>query len=247
MGIVVDIAIGAIFAIALIVGVVKGFLKQLSGILRGIVALVGSIVLTALIINLLQPTGIYNSFAAITTSWFGGDLVNIHVHSSTELALVLAEHGALRILTGLSGVIFDEMGAITQATGTPCNTLAGVFGHYVANLIIGFVVWLILFLLLRLLFKGIIKLLQNIIVMPAFKTIDRVLGGIWALALTYVITIGLLLGATETVIIKFFPDVWDSMRDFIQNTTLLLWLHDTNIIGQLIAGLFNVTIESIQI
>ena len=246
MGVVVDIIIGAIFAIALIIGAIKGFLKQISGILRGIISLVGAIILTALIINLLQPTGLYNSFSEVTTSWFDGSMQEV-VQTPTQLSVILSEHGTLKILAGLSEAIFDDMQAISLATGTPCNTLAALFGHYVANLIIGFVLWLILFLVLRAIFKGIIKLMKNIIILPTFKTVDRILGALWSLAIAYVILIGLLFALAETILIKFFPSDWTVMKDFISNTTILLWLHDTNIIGELIAGLLSTSIESIKI
>ena len=246
MGVLVDIIIAAIFAIALIIGAIKGFLKQISA-LRGLVAFVGAIILTAFIINLLQPTGLYHSFTDVTSGWFGDELLNVRISSHTQLALVLSEHGTLKILTGLSEVLFDDMQSISLATGTPCDTLAAFFGHYVANLILGFVMWLILLLLLLAIFKGIIKLMKNIIIMPTFKTVDRILGAIWSLALTYLILISLLFATAESLLIKFLPDTWATMRDFISNTTILLWLHDTNIIGELIAALFSTSIESIKV
>lgn len=246
MGIVVDILVCAIFVMAIVSGATKGLVKQLSSLLRGIVAFAGSIVLTALIINILRPTGLYQAFVEIATSWFKGDTMVIVVNSPDELAIVLSQHNSLKILAGLSQVLYNDMQALTTEA-LPCNTMGELLGHHVADLIVGFVLWILLLLLLRLMFKGLIGLMKEIIIMPAFKTLDRILGAVWVLAFTYIILIGIVFAGIEALIIMFAPDTWIGFEEFLRGTTVLVWIHDTNVIGQLIAGLLNVTLPSINV
>lgn len=246
MGVVADVALCVIFAISIISGAVKGFVKQLSGFLRGIVALVCAILLTALIIKLLRTAPLYESFVGVTTGWFQGEAMSIVVSTQEELSAALALDNTMRILSGLSAVFFKDMQTFSAET-LPCNTIGLLLGHYVADLICGFILWLALLLIIQAIFKGLISLMKNIIIMPAFKTLDRILGAVWSLAFTYAILIAVILAALETAFIKFLPDTWDKMADFIQNTTVLLWLHDTNVIGSLIASLLNVEIPSLTV
>lgn len=246
MGVVVDVSLCLIFLISLVIGSAKGFLKQLSGFLRGIAAFVLSILLTAAIITALQPTGFYLSFVKIAAGWFKSDTMIIIVNSPEELAELLSQHGSLKILSGLSEVLYNDMQSMFYE-GFPCNTLGILLGHHVANLICCFVLWLILLLALKAIFKGIISLMKNIIVMPAFKTLDKIFGALWSFAFTYAILVGIIFALTEAVILKFVPALWEKLAEFIRNTTVLLWVHDTNVIGELIAGLLNVSIPSLQL
>lgn len=246
LGVVVDVAVCAIFAVAIIIGITRGFVKQLSAILRGLVALVGSILLTALLLNALQTTGLYQSFIQVTSGWFSSDTMVIVVNSPNDLALVLSQHNSLKILAGLSEVLYNDMQTYSLE-GFPCNTLGALLGHYVANLISGFILWIVFLLIFKAIFKGLIKLLNEIIIMPAFKTLDRILGAVWVLGITYVIAIGVVFAGIEALILKFLPATWDKLADFIQNTTVLLWLHDTNVLGELIAGMLNITIPTINL
>ena len=246
MGILLDALVCAVFVVALIVGVSQGFVKQLSKLLRGLVAFAGSIVLTALVISFLKPTPIFLTLAQGAAGWFTDDTMIIIVNSPDDLAMVLAQHNTLKILSGLSSVLYNDMVNISSELYV-CNTLGTLLGYHIAALIFGFVLWILLLLTLRLMFKGLIGLMKEIIVMPAFKTLDRVLGGIWVLVFTYIIFIGIILGGIEAAILKFMPDSWATLENLIGNTTILLWVHDTNVIGQLIAGLLNVTIPSLSV
>ena len=244
MGIIVDASICAIFLIVLIVGLLKGFVKQLSRFLRFIASLIGAILLTAIILQAIHNVGFFQSFEGITTGWFSGDAMIQEIHSSEELAQALSEHKVLKIIASQSEALYNDMLTISTEA-VPCNTLGAFLGHHVANLIAGFVLWILLLFILRLIFKGLIGLMKDIIVMPAFRTLDRIFGVLWAVGLTYAILIGIVLGGVEAAILKFAPNVWGKIADYIQGTTVLRWLHDTNFIGELLAGLMNVSIPSI--
>ena len=247
MGIAVDISVCAIFLIVLIVGWVKGFIGQVSGLLRGIVSFVGAILLTILVLNMLQEFDFYQSFVAITSSWYKSEAMHATITSQEALEAALIEQGGIyKWLAKISGTLYNDMLSLSTDT-TPCDTMAMLFGHSVADLISGVVLWVVLFLLLRLVFKGLIGLMKDIVIMPAFRTVDSFVGAVWSTAITHIVLIGVVLGGTEVLLAKFVPATWDKMYEFLQSTTVLYWLHDNNFIGKALAGLLNVALESLPI
>ncbi len=231
IGIIIDVVVVAIMLLGFFVGLKKGFIKQLRGILRGLVPFVGSIVLTALIVNALQPVDFYQQFAAVAGSWFGDEVLAKTVSTQAEIESVLADGGAWKALTVLSAT-FERDLATFQST-----TLSELFGHYTANIITSFVLWLILFIILKIIFKQITKLLRKLSRLPVFNVLDKVFGALWGLVLTYVIVISLLLTGAEIVVYQFFNDKWQTVADFIAQSQVLTFASNTNIIGNLLSGL----------
>ena len=241
LGTFIDIGLVAIVFIAFVVGIAKGFVKQLTGLLSGLVALAGSIALTALIIRSLQGTEFFLSFAATASGWFTQECFTTPVVAAEELSALLDGAGALRILSFMSQSLFEDM----QALG--CSTLGEVLGFHVASLIADFVIWLVLYLALKFIFKGIKALLMKIVHLPVIKTLDKIFGSIWSVAITYVIVIGLVLTAVEIVMLKFLPDaeIWTTIQDCICQSKLLTLAHNTNIIGSVIAETFQVQLPTL--
>ena len=90
--------------------------------------------------------------------------------------------------------------------------------------------------------KFIAKQLQKIAQLPVFKPLDRILGAVWAVGITYVVLIGIVLTLAEIVVMKFAPDSTDAMLEFLKSSKLLSAANDTNVIGSLFADLLNVTL-----
>lgn len=240
IGTIIDIALVVVAAIALIVGISKGFVRQLTGLLTGLVAFVGAIVLTSLIMKGLQETQLYLSFTQATTGWFQKECYTSPVTTVDELTLALSGSGALRILSVMAPSLFEEM----QTLG--CTTLGELLGRYVANIIADFVIWLILYIALKFLFKGIKILLEKITHLPVIKTLDRIFGALWSVAICYIIVIGFVLSALEIVMIKFFAesDFWVTIQSYIQSSKILTFANDTNILGSLIADMLQVELPT---
>lgn len=238
-GTIIDITLVAVVVIALLVGLKKGMVKQLTGLLGGLVALVGSIALVSIIMTPLKEQAFYMTFVDATTDWFADEIYSAPIKSAEDLAVVLSDAGALKILASLSEQLFDTM----QNMG--CSTLGGFLGMFVADLIAEFVLWLILYIILKFVFKGIRSLLLKVAHLPVIRTIDRVLGALWAVAMAYVIIIGIMLTAIEVVILKFLPDFWTTFSDIAVQSKLLYFLHDANVLGSLLANMLEVELPPI--
>lgn len=233
-GTIIDIVLVAVIVIALLVGLKKGMVKQLTGLLGGLVALVGSVALVSIIMPPLKEQEFYLSFVDLVTGWFKDDAYSVAIGSAEELSTVLSGVGALKLLAGLSETLFETM----QKMG--CYTLGGLLGTIVADLIAEFVIWLILYIILKFIFKGIRALLLKVAHLPVIRTIDRIFGAIWSVAMAYIIIVGFLLTAVEVVILKFLPDTWVAFSDIAVQSRILSFAHESNVLGSLLANMLEV-------
>lgn len=208
-----DIAVVVVLLIAFIVGVSKGFMKQLSSLIGGLVAFIGAIAITAVVSGSLKETEFFQSFIGTTTGWFANSEF-FGSEAASSIATKIAE-------------LFKDM---------TFETPADLFGYLTATAIAYFVIWLVVYIVLKFLIKGIKALMLKIVHLPVLKTVDKVFGAIWGVFMAYVILIGIVLTAVEIVVYQFVPEFWEPVAQIIQDSKLLSWAHGTNIIGQLIAG-----------
>ena len=239
MSIYVDIVIGAIFIIAIIVGIIRGFAKQFLSGICWLIGLIGSIALTLLIMPAIQSAGLLNGFASSAAGWFSGEAFTTAIASEEELVNVMSG-GFLRILTSLSSRIWNAM----ETNGM--TTLGVYFGDMCARLITGIVIWIVLLLIFKLIFFGIRKLLEKLTKLPVLRTLDRIFGGIWSLLIAYIVVISIIATAAEIVIIKWIPNFQATLQDLVTNSTVFQVLHDTNIIGSYIARLVGVDLATLS-
>ena len=236
MGTIADLVLVAIAVIALFTGGAKGLIKQLSGAFCVLLALVLATMLTSLIMTPVKTTGVFQNFVGTATNWFTNEMFKAEVTSAEELATILQNGGAWKILSGMAATIYASM----EALG--CTTLGQLCGNYVASLIVEIVLWIVLFVIVNAVLKFIAKQLQKVAQLPVFKPLDRILGAVWAVGITYVVLIGIVLTLAEIVVMKFAPDSTDAMLEFLKSSKLLSAANDTNVIGSLFADLLNVTL-----
>lgn len=238
----IDIGIAAIFVIALIIGIIRGFTKQFIGPVCGLIVFVGSIGLTLLIVPALVDAGILNGFSNSATGWFSGEAFTTAVSSKDDLTTVLMSSGFLSILS--SENIVTRIWATMSAAQMP--TLGTYFGSVCARLITGVVIWIILLLVLKLIFWGVRKGFEKLSKLPVLHTLDKIFGGIWAIVIAYVIIVVFVCTAAEIVVVKFLaPEQKEAFRSILNNSAVYQTLHDTNVIGAYIARLFNVDLTTL--
>lgn len=235
----VDIGIGAIFLIAIIVGIIRGFAKQFSSGICGFIGLVGAIGLTLIIMPALQSAGTLNGFSSSAAGWFSGEAFTTTVASEEELIGVMS-NGFLRILTSLSSRIWTTMETNSM------TTLGAYFGDLCARLITGIVIWIVLLLVIKFIFLGIKKLLEKLSKLPVLRTLDRIFGGIWSLLLAYVVVVSFITTALEIVIVKWMPNLQETLQSIVNESTVFQVLHDTNIIGSYIARMIGVDLATLS-
>lgn len=222
MGLGIDIGIGVIILIAAIVGLIKGFHNQFTKGFCSFVALCAAIALAAIIAPLIRPFGFYTNLQNTATGWFTAEYLSVEVHSAEELSSVL-EGTTLAILAGASDQIFGKMQESQIAT------LGKFFGSVIINVIAAFIIWLILYLILKFALYGVRVLLKKASEMPVLKSIDKIFGFIWAEVITYLIVIVFILTAAEIVIIQFIPSAIEPVRNIIGSSHILSFLHNFNL------------------
>lgn len=238
----VDIAIAAIFVISLIIGVIKGFVKQFTSGFCGLIGLIGSIGLTLIIVPALASSGTLNGFANTAAGWFSGEPFVAPIASHDDLISTLSSSGFLSILTteSISGRIWATM------SQSQMDTLGAYFGSICARLIVGIIVWIVLLLIFKLIFFFIKKGLTKLASLPVLRTLDRIFGAIWSLLITYVIIVVFIVTAVEIIAVKWLPgDILETVRGIVNNSTVLQILHDTNVIGAYLARLLNVDLATL--
>lgn len=238
MALYVDIGIGAIVIIALIIGIVKGISKQFTKGFCGLVAVLGSIVLTILLMPYIQNVDAFKSFVGITEKWFTKEYFTATIASTEDLNAVLSQ-GLLKILSRVSDRIYNAM-QIGEMT-----TLGAYFGDLLARIITGLVLWTLLLSVINLIFLGIRRLFVKMAALPILRTPDKILGGIWAVGIAYLIVICLIVPSLEIAVIKWMPDRQAKITQIIEESHLFKFLHNTNAIGSFIAQLFEADLQAI--
>lgn len=230
VGIIIDVVIGIALLIAVIVGLKKGFINQLSGFIWWLATLVGSIVLTTLLMRLISGLSFYtNTFIGWTTSWFSGEAMTVEVYSVDELKTQLSAAGFWKFMTAFADKLFNFMGTI--GASTVGQLLGNMFGRLIAT----FVVWLVVYIALKYLMKLILFLLAKLANVPVFSTLDRIFGLIWSVAMTYMVIVCVLLTMSEAIVLNFFSEnLWNTFSGIIGKSYLLRNASNTNYIGNMI-------------
>ena len=233
----IDVGFGLIFVIALIVGIAEGFSKQFSKPLCKLIAFAGGIGIVALVVPLLSTLPFFTGWVEAASGWFKADFYTTEITSVEDLTAAL-NSGYLRILAGSADKMFEAMSA---ALGTDTTMTLGLyFGRLIIYALTDFVAWLILYLAIKYMLYGIKYLMQKIAKVPVFKSIDKILGAVWAIAVCYIIIIGVVLTIGEIVLttVPSLAAIEESFAQWIEGSTLLQFFHNTNIIGSFLAQLF---------
>lgn len=243
MGIYIDIAICATFLIALIFGAILGMCRQFSRPLVGLFSIAGAAALVWVLYPLFATTSPMVSFISAVSAWFKKDMYVTTIADAEGLSQTMSG-SYLSILSGISDKMFANMQTRLDGTGLPL-TIGNYFGKIIVNIIVEFVLWLALYLAIKYLLFGVKYLLKKISSVIVFKSIDKVLGIVWSVALTYLIVIGILLTLCEIVIARFLGGFAPTFAQFINGTTVLKFLHNTNVMGSFIAQLLGMPLVSL--
>ena len=241
LGVIINIAIGAVIAIAALIGVLAGFTRQFSKPLVGIVGILGSVALVMLLYPLIFNTGILDGFVTKATGWFTADFYSRPIYDVESFQAAISDN-YLRIFSGSAERLLVRMQTLL---GTEEVTIGAFFGRAIVNVIIEFAMWLIFYLIIKYFLFGVKYLLGKITQVVVFKTIDRILGLAWALLWTYLILVAIVLTAGEIVVAQFAPDFEAKLAEWITSASLLRLAHDTNVIGSFIANIIGVRLVTL--
>lgn len=234
----IDIALSAILVLSVLIGLIRGFAKQFTKGFCSLIGLVGSAALTILIVPALHSAGTLNGFANTAAGWFTDEAFVTTVSNADELVAVMSS-GVLKILSGMSQRIWSSMESMQ------IYTLGAYLGDMCARFIVGFAVWLVLLLLIKFLFFGIKKLLEKMSRLPVLHTLDRVFGMIWSFGIA-LIFVFLLISAAEIVIVKWVPNLQETLQETVTSSSVYQLLHNINIIGEYLGQLVGVDLSTLS-
>lgn len=235
MGVIADIVICVIFAIALLIGVLRGFSKQFSRPLLVILSFVAAISLVALLYPLFADTSLMVGIIQGVSSWFSKPMYSVELMDAESLRQTVSG-SYLAIFSPSADSMFNRMQNMLGKSGLPI-TFGNFFGKIIVNVVTEFLMWLLLYIAIKYLLKGVKYLSGKITQVVVFKTIDRVLGAVWAVALTYCIVIGIILTVVELLVSLSSGTVY-FVTNLLDGSTILKFLHNTNLLGSFIAKLF---------
>ncbi|MCH5159381.1 MAG: hypothetical protein J1F66_00845 [Clostridiales bacterium] len=230
IGTFIDVGFAVILIITVLVGLAEGFSRQFSRPLCGLIAIFGAIGLTAFLYTIISPLSFYTGLEAKATALFSADFYSQQASDTDSLAAILSG-GYLRILASSSEMIWTKMQAMNV------TTLGDYFGKLLIKVAAQFLIWLVLYLAIKYLLFGIKYLMTKISRVVVFKSIDKIFGLVWSLAITYIIVISIVLTAGELVLGQFFPEIGNMVVEYIAQTSVVKFLHNTNVIGSFLADI----------
>lgn len=165
---IVDIAFLVILAIFLIVGLCKGFVKQIFGALSSVIALVAAYFLCAYLVKFLeQQFGLLTKLAEAIGSQIGTTGVAGEPASKEAIEKAVSEFG-------LPAFIADY--AKAQLGTDTSLKIYQLFGNILGNLVLSAGCFIVLYIVFRLVLMLLCKLLQSVVKAPGLNALDRVLG-----------------------------------------------------------------------
>ncbi len=241
---IVDIIVAAILLIFLIIGMAKGFLK-------GVLALVGTVVSLIAAYFLAQPFiefvdglfngGVVSTAQNIVSGWIGGipgfsePITDGNVAEQFKTALL-----SLKIPESMAESISVAIANALNLEGvTNGQTVAGILSPVLADFGLSVIAVLILFVLIRLAVYIIEKILDaTLLKVGALRSLDRLLGMVFGLLQGLLIVIVLLTGVS-----LFLSNPDSVVLNAIEDSTFTNWLYINNPLPAWITA--NLDIESL--
>ena len=237
-GAIVDLSIVVIFLIALIIGMTKGFNKLFIGFIAEFGGFALACALCVVVADALVAIPTIGSLSNVFTSMFSGEAMTTVITTKEQLETLFSQ-GVLSILSGNVDFIWEQMQTAS------ITTLGGYLGYLIFKILATIICFIVILLLVRLVFKVVKDLVEKLTKLTAFKVINMILGAVWSLAVTYIIAISLISTGAELVIAGFFEESLPAIQDSLANSSIFRFLHDTNVVGQLIAEMFSMPLPDL--
>ena len=216
-GFIFDAASIAVLAIAFIIGLVAGFAKQTGKVICTIVGIVGGVVGCFVVMNFVLKTstgyiGFYSDMMDSVSGWFKGK-------SFTE---------------SVAGL--EVISKAAQNSVYAQNDVAKLLGEWALNGIAYVLMWIVAYLVVKYVLRGINLLLRKLAKVPVFKSIDRIFGGLWAIVLAYLLVFGVAYTAFVVICVNVGGENIENMLKFVREeaigkSTVFKFLCDYNFIG----------------
>lgn len=172
----IDIAIILIIALFTVIGLFKGFMKQVLSVANWLVSLVGSFLLLKPVAAVLGKTALSTSINNKVANWIStkGDIFSqplVTEQAGEQIAQGISE-------LGLPKFIAEAISGWFKVSGTEGEkTLADVLAPAIGNIILTVIAFIALFIVLLIIFKIISGMLNNIVDNGILGALNKLLGG----------------------------------------------------------------------
>ena len=206
-----DIVIIALVAIAAITGLVKGFFKRLAGFLAFVGAVIVAFIFYKTVVGMLSGTGLFSTINEKLLNWINGKN-EAFLHTIGELG----ENGIRDAISTLGIPKFIVNFVFKDLTNIVANNGDELLGVYMANLLANyaliaisfFIIFLLAYIVLRIVFGFFKKLADK----KSFGAIDKILGLAWGI-LRSLITVCLIMSLLSFLV--GLPGFGDKVNAFI--------------------------------
>lgn len=147
----------------------------------------------------------------------------------------------------ISGDFYEKYAWFSNIWNSINNALSGKLGTHsgtITNICFGIVIWLVSFIVLKYLLKLITLIFVKLADLPVIKIFDRVLGGILAVAIIYVIVVGVIYPAVvcacaDTNVSSaapFVTNILDWIKAQCTDNGIMTFINETNVIGDMVVN-----------
>lgn len=234
----IDIAIYLILALFLILGFMKGFMKQILSVANWLISLIGAFTLTKPFTNLLVSTPLATDINTKILDWISkqGEIFTVPFNASDSSTQLSAAIQALGLPSFIANIV---AGGVKIEAGAGEVTLAQVLAPSIGRVIITIIAFILLFILLLIIMKLIIKLLNVVFNTGILGVINKILGGVLGLIK------GLVLICLLMLLVSVLSSVIPSINEFVvgdlpqEGFSIARMFYDTNPLLKLIQGNFS--------
>lgn len=244
MGI-IDFVVLAIFLVALIVGTVKGFSRQFSVGVCVLLGCIGATAATWLLSDIVMNIPFVNSLHTTFAGWFKAEQLNTVVDTSLSVKEGTAAVSALLGETTFKFMSLFSETIYTAMVSSQVNTIAAMFGLIIVEIIADIVMWIVFFIVVYYIFRALRMLLMRITEIGLFRLIDRLIGAVVAVAITYCIVVVILMTGAEVVLAKWLTQWEQPFYNIVEQSPVLTFLHSTNVLGGMLAKAMGMTLPSL--
>lgn len=226
-----DIVALLFLALFALFGFIRGFAKSFLSVFGTIIAIVLAVLLAPALTELLQTlfsliNVVADSISGVLSNIFGEQLMNMDLSQASEEVLASS---------GLAGFIVKIVFQVKSDGEIPLDTtlnqiIGPTFAYYVV-LIISAVVLFVLFKILFIVLRKVVKLAYAF---PLVKNVDKLLGAVFGFV-NGIFNLELVILAISIIPIALFQDIYAG----IQASILANFIEDINLYGLLLNALSN--------
>lgn len=204
----IDIAIIIVLGLFTVIGLIKGFMKQILSAANWLLGLVGSFLLVKPVTSLLAKTSLSSKIDGKVADWIAtkGDIFNQPIAAGSAGEQITEGISEL----GLPKFIAEAISRWFQVSGSETDlTLAEVLGPAIGNVILTAITFIGIFIILLIVLKIISRLLNKVADKGLLGVVNKILGAVLGAVK------GLVFVSLSMLLLSVVSGILPSLNDFL--------------------------------